>query len=45
MTDTEFDLCEFAEPEFDDFNELWRRVETFLEREGVDALRDETASR
>ena len=40
MTDAEFDLCEFAEPEFDDFNELWRRVETFLEREGVDALRD-----
>jgi hypothetical protein len=44
MTDAEFDLCEFAEPEFDDFNELWRRVETFLEREGVDALRDEAAS-
>jgi hypothetical protein len=44
MTDAEFDLCEFAEPEFDDFNELWRHVETFLEREGVDALRDEAAS-
>ena len=32
MTDAEFELCEFAEPEFDDFNELWRRVETFLQR-------------
>jgi hypothetical protein len=44
MTDAEFELCEFAEPEFDDFNELWRRVETFLQMEGVDPLRDGTAS-
>jgi hypothetical protein len=44
MTDAEFDLCEFAEPEFDDFNELWRRVETFLQIQGVDALRDQAAS-
>ena len=30
MTDAEFELCEFAEPEFEDFNELWRHsVETF----------------
>ena len=39
-----FDLCEFAEPEFDDFNELWRRVETFLEREGVRRVADDAAS-
>jgi hypothetical protein len=38
MSDTDFDLCEFAEPEFDDFNELWRRVETFLQMKGVDPL-------
>jgi hypothetical protein len=44
MTDAEFELCEFAEPAFDDFNELWRRVETFLQTEGVDPLRDGTAS-
>ena len=34
MTDAEFELCEFAEPEFEDFNELWRRVETFLAEGG-----------
>jgi hypothetical protein len=44
MTDAEFELCEFAEPEFDDFNELWRRVETFLQMKGVDPLRDGAAS-
>jgi hypothetical protein len=44
MTDAEFDLCEFAEPEFEDFNELWRRVETFLQMEGVEPLRDDAAS-
>ena len=44
MTDAEFELCEFAEPAFDDFNELWRRVETFVQTEGVDPLRDGTAS-
>jgi hypothetical protein len=44
MTDAEFELCEFVEPAFDDFNELWRRVETFLERGGVDPLCDGTAS-
>ena len=38
MTDAEFDLCEFAEPDFEDFNELWRRVETFLQMEGVDPV-------
>ena len=44
MSDVEFELCEFAEPEFDDFNELWRRVETFLQMKGVDPLRDGAAS-
>ena len=44
MTDSEFELCEFAEPKFDDFIELWRRVEAFLQMQGVDPLRDRTAS-
>jgi hypothetical protein len=44
MTDAEFESCEFAEPAFDDFSELWRHVETFLQMEGVDPLRDGTAS-
>jgi hypothetical protein len=44
MSDTEFELCEFAEPGFDDFSELWRRIETFLQMEGVDPLRDGAAS-
>jgi hypothetical protein len=44
MTDTEFELCEFAEPGFEDFSELWRRVETFLQMKGVDPLRDGAAS-
>jgi hypothetical protein len=44
MTDTEFELCEFAEPGFEDFSELWRRVETFLLMKGVDPLRDGAAS-
>ena len=44
MTDAEFELCEFADPEFGDFNELWRRVEIFLQMKGVDPLRDGTAS-
>lgn len=44
MTDAEFDLCEFAEPEFEDFNEMLQRVETFLQMEGVEPLRDEAAS-
>ena len=44
MSDVEFELCEFAEPEFDDFNELWRRVETFLQMKGVEALREGAAS-
>jgi hypothetical protein len=44
MSDAEFDLCEFAEPEFEDFNELWRRVETFLQMKGVEPLRDGAAS-
>jgi hypothetical protein len=44
MSDTEFELCEFAEPGFEDFSELWRRIETFLQMEGVDPLRDGAAS-
>ena len=43
MTDAEFELCEFADPEFGDFNELWRRVEIFLQMKEVDPLRDGTA--
>jgi hypothetical protein len=44
MTDAEFELCEFAEPGFEDFSELWRRVETFLLMKGVVPLRDGAAS-
>ncbi len=44
MSDTEFELCEFAEPGFEDFSELWRRIETFLQMKGVDPLRDGAAS-
>jgi hypothetical protein len=44
MTDAEFELCEFADPAFGDFNELWRRVDTFLQMKGVDPLRDGAAS-
>jgi hypothetical protein len=40
MTDAELELCEFADPAFGDFNELWRRVDTFLQMKGVDPLRD-----
>ena len=40
MSDTEFELCEFAEPGFEDFSELWRRIETFLQMKGIDPLRD-----
>ena len=35
MSDIEFELCEFAEPGFEDFSELWRRIETFLQTKGV----------
>ena len=44
MTDAEFELCEFVEPEFEDFSELWRRVQTFLQMKGIDPLRDGAAS-
>ena len=44
MSDAEFELCEFAEPGFEDFSELWRRIETFLQMKGVDPLRDGAAS-
>ena len=40
MTDSDVSLCEFAEPSFGDFDDLWRRVETYLQNEGFGSLRD-----
>lgn len=40
MTDSDVSLCEFADPSFADFNELWHRVETYLQNEGFGTLRD-----
>jgi hypothetical protein len=40
MTASDIALCEFAEPRFGDFNELWRRVETYLQNEGFGTLHD-----
>ena len=40
MTDADVALCEFAEPRFGDFNDLWQRVEIYLRNEGFGALRD-----
>ncbi|MGE5156846.1 MAG: hypothetical protein ACM3OF_01745 [Gemmatimonas sp.] len=40
MTDSDVALCKFAEPRFGDFNDLWRRVETYLQNEGFGTLRD-----
>jgi hypothetical protein len=40
MTDSDVALCVFAEPRFGDFNELWHRVETYLQNEGFGTLRD-----
>ena len=31
MTDSEFALCKFADPGFGNFDELWRRVEEYLQ--------------
>jgi hypothetical protein len=38
MTDSDVALCEFAEPDFSNFNELWRRVEAYLQRAGFGTL-------
>jgi hypothetical protein len=38
MTDSDVALCAFAEPDFSDFSELWRRVETYLQRTGFGTL-------
>jgi hypothetical protein len=40
MTDSDVALCEFADPRFGDFNDLWRRVETYLQNEGFGSLRE-----
>jgi hypothetical protein len=40
MSDSDFALCVFPEPRFGDFNELWHRVETYLQNEGFGTLRD-----
>jgi hypothetical protein len=40
MTDSDVSLCKFPEPRFGDFNELWHRVETYLQNEGFGTLRD-----
>ena len=38
MTDSDVALCAFAEPDFSNFSELWRRVETYLQRTGFGTL-------
>jgi hypothetical protein len=40
MTDSDVALCVFPGPRFGDFNELWHRVETYLQNEGFGTLRD-----
>ena len=40
LTDADLSLCEFADPGFGEFNELWQRVETYLQNEGFGTLRD-----
>jgi hypothetical protein len=40
MTESDLALCVFPEPRFGDFNELWHRVETYLQNEGFGSLRD-----
>jgi hypothetical protein len=40
MSDLDFSLCLFPEPPFGDFNDLWRRVESYLQNEGFGTLRD-----
>jgi hypothetical protein len=43
MTDSELALCKFADPGFGNFDELWRRVEEYLQRTGFGTL-DQIAS-
>ena len=38
MTDSELALCKFADPGFGNFDELWRRVEEYLQRTGFGTL-------
>jgi hypothetical protein len=38
MTASDILLCEFDEPNFGDFDDLWRRVEKYLENEGFGAF-------
>ena len=40
MADFDVALCKFAEPRFGDFNDLWHRVETYLQNEGFGTLRE-----
>jgi hypothetical protein len=44
MTDSDLSLCEFAEPRFVDADDLWRRVETYLQNEGFGTLRNDAKS-
>ena len=44
MTDADLSLCAFAEPDFDDLDELWQRAYEFLQREGFGILGDDAAS-
>jgi hypothetical protein len=44
MTDSDLSLVEFAEPSFDEYGDLWRRVETYLKNEGFGTLRDDAKS-
>src|SRR5262249_32938685 len=39
MSDSDLSLCLFPEPPFGDFNDLWRRVESYLQNEGFGTLR------
>jgi hypothetical protein len=38
MTDSELALCKFADPGFGNFDELWRRVEEYLQSTGFGTL-------
>jgi hypothetical protein len=40
MTDSDLSLCEFSDPGFGDFNDLWQRVARYLQNEGLGRLRD-----
>jgi hypothetical protein len=44
MTDSDVSLCEFADPSFGEFNDLWHRVQTYLQNEGFGTLRDDFKS-